>query len=66
MATRPKRWPNNAEYARMTSVAHALKIEQTLRPVLDGAPMTEVEKLRRIANAIIAAAKIAQELERVK
>jgi len=61
--TKAKRWPNNAEWARMEAIALAERIAKTLRPVRDNTDkLSTIEIVRRTADAIDASQIIKQHL----
>jgi hypothetical protein len=60
-----KRWPNEAEWARLDAIAKAHKIDALARPILDGEPMTEIERVQRAGQICRAALEIAKALQAV-
>lgn len=63
--TKPRAWPNDAEWARTESIAHARKIDALARPMLDGMSMTEVERVQRAGQICRAALLIEKVLQAV-
>lgn len=57
-----KRWPNEAERARIEVIAQARRIDLLARPILDGEPMTEVERVQRAGQICRSALAITTEL----
>jgi hypothetical protein len=60
-----KRWPNEADWARTESIAHARRIDTLARPMLDGEGMTEVERVQRAGQICRAALEIEKDLQAV-
>lgn len=58
--TAPLRWPNVHKEARDQSAEAAVQIILHLTPILEGKPMSELERTRREANAINQAQRIAR------
>jgi hypothetical protein len=62
---KPKRWPNNADWARLDAIADALRIDTLAQPILNGEAMTEIERIQRAGQICRMAMKIIQELQSV-
>lgn len=60
-----KRWPNEADWARLDSIELARRIEQTAVPIADGVSMTEIERVQRGGQIIRMALQIVNALQRV-
>lgn len=58
-----KRWPNEAEWARLDAIARAQRIDDLARPVLDGEAMTEIERIQRAGQICRAALEIVKDLQ---
>lgn len=65
MATNPREWPNNAREARDRSAEEAVRGLHALQPLLDPQPLTELERVRRVAIGIDSLHRIARLLESV-
>lgn len=51
--TPPKKWPKNAEWARLDGIALALEIQEILRPVRDETETMSISEIvRRTGQAI--------------
>lgn len=55
MATEPKRWPNNAQWARDGAVQELVTVVRMLHPLVVGEGYDRTETLRRQAAALAAA-----------
>lgn len=64
MATEPKRWPTNAEWAREDSIVLSDRVVAALRPLLED-PKVEMSVLRAVSQAIDAAHQIRTKLTMV-
>lgn len=58
MPTTPREWPNNAKQARDAAAEEAAIAIRNLQPLMEGGLMTNEERIRRLANALIAMHKI--------
>jgi hypothetical protein len=58
-----KRWPNEADWARLNSIAGAQRIDMLARPILDGQAMTEVERIQRAGQICRSALEIVKDLQ---
>jgi len=63
--TPPKRWPKNAEDARVESLSQARRIDRLVVPILDGETMTHAELMQRAGQICRAAQVIVRELASV-
>lgn len=61
--TPKKRWPNEAEWARLDAISRAQRIDHLARAILDGEPMTEVERIQRAGQICRAALEIMKDLQ---
>jgi len=52
MVTHRKRWPNNAEWARMDAIARLTKCQTLMMPILEE-QLTTTEIIRRVALVAI-------------
>ena len=66
MATAPKRWPTNADWARLDSIALAAEIDDLALPIFEAEPMTEIEKVQRAGRICRLAQEIKSKLESCK
>lgn len=57
-----KRWPNEADWARLDSIAKAQRIDTLARPILDGEKMTEIERVQRAGQICRTALEIIKDL----
>ncbi|MBI5933296.1 MAG: hypothetical protein HY867_06275 [Chloroflexi bacterium] len=53
-----KRWPNEADWARMDAIALAQRIETMAAPISAGEAMTEIERIQRAHQIETLALKI--------
>ena len=60
-----KRWPNEADWARLDAIANAQRIDALSRPILDGEGMTEIERIQRAGQICRAALQIVRDLTTV-
>lgn len=60
-----KRWPNEAEWARLDAIARAQRIDMLARPILEGEGMTEVERIQRAGQICRLALEITRDLQAV-
>lgn len=60
--TQRKRWPNEADWARLDVIAIAQRIDAQARPILDGEAMTEIERIQRAGRICRDAMIIIQKL----
>jgi hypothetical protein len=60
-----KRWPNEADWARLDSIARAKKIDQLARPIVEGEHMTDIERVQRAAQVCRLALLIEKDLQAV-
>ena len=58
-----KRWPNEAEWARMDAIVKAQRIDALARPVLDGEAMTEIERIQRAGQICRQGLEIVRDLQ---
>ena len=58
-----KRWPNEADWARLDAIAGAQRIDTLARPILDGDAMTEIERVQRAGQICRAALEIVKDLQ---
>ena len=63
MSDKPREWPYKAGEARDRAAEEAAKIVRLLTPVIEGAPMSEADRIRREAMALISAQSILRHLE---
>ena len=56
--TPPKRWPTNAEDARLEAIAQANRIDRLAEPILNGETMTTTEVIQRAGQICRAAQKV--------
>ena len=61
--TPPKRWPKNAEWARLDCIALAREIDGLALPVFEGQRMTEIEKVQRAGRICRLSQEIIYKLE---
>lgn len=60
-----KRWPNEAEWARLEAIARAMRIDALARPILEDVAMTEIERIQRAGQICRAALEIMNDLRAV-
>jgi hypothetical protein len=60
--TRRKRWPNEADWARLDAIAKAHSIDAMARPILEGESMTEIERIQRAGRICRAALEIVEKM----
>ena len=63
MSDKPLPWPYVCKEARDRSAEEAAKIVRLLTPVVEGEPMSEADRIRREAMALISAQSILRHLE---
>ncbi len=63
--TNPRRWPTNADNARIDAIALAARIDHLAEPLLEGEAMTKAELIQRAGQICRAAQKIISGLQAV-
>lgn len=63
--TARKRWPNEADWARLDSIVLAERIESLASPISDSVGMTEIERVQRASKISQLALKIINKLQAV-
>jgi hypothetical protein len=61
--TARRRWPNEADWARLDAIARAQKIISLSRPMFDGERMTDLERVQRAGQICLAALEIISGLQ---
>jgi len=60
-----KRWPNEADWARLNAIARAQRIDTLAQPILNGESMTEIERIQRAGRICRSALEIVRDLQAV-